>query len=316
MKKFNCLIINNEIWLLEARIKYDLKYFDYIILAEADSTFSGLSKPFFYEKYIDLFKAYKDRILYVKIHNLPKPETGNFIGFNDFHSTENCWVVEYEHRNKLQEAILSITKSEDIVCIQDIDEIQNNNYLKSNNSINFTHINFLSYLNFKNSMTNHPKGIWTKAFITNTHNLININIHDYRRIYFNSVPFKIHHISDQSFRFKDSLELVFDAYEAPVQLISKQESHIIKELGWHMSSMTHFIDKRIKWHCFSHQELPNQFMKKKKNTENIFNLELITDNIISNYLDKQSFSELNPLAPSFISESRFISLFTEQYVST
>jgi hypothetical protein len=62
--------MNNEIWLLEARIKYDLQWFDSIIIAEADSTHSGIKKPFFYEKYSYLFEEYKDRIIYVKINNL------------------------------------------------------------------------------------------------------------------------------------------------------------------------------------------------------------------------------------------------------
>lgn len=43
MNKYNCLTINNEIWLLEARVAYD-QWFDYIILAEASTTHSGIFK--------------------------------------------------------------------------------------------------------------------------------------------------------------------------------------------------------------------------------------------------------------------------------
>jgi beta-1,4-mannosyl-glycoprotein beta-1,4-N-acetylglucosaminyltransferase len=76
--------MNNEIWLLEARIENDLKWFDYIVLAEANTTYSGISKPFFFEKYQDIFTKYKNRIIYVKIDDLPKPYSGNFIGHNNF----------------------------------------------------------------------------------------------------------------------------------------------------------------------------------------------------------------------------------------
>jgi hypothetical protein len=301
--------MNNEIWLLEARIKYDLQYFDYIILTEANSTFSGLPKPFFYEKYSNLFTEYEDRIIYVKIDNLPKPEIGDFIGFNDLHSTQNCWIVEFEHRNRLQKEILKIAKPEDIVCIQDIDEIQNNSYL--DNITNFQYINFLLYFNFKRNIINEPKETWDKAFITCANNLKQINIHDYRRIKISSHPISVSRIADASFRFKDSLNSVYDTYEAQIKLINKQNQNNTDKLGWHLSSMTHFIDKRLKWSCFSHQEFFYHFMK--KNPENyIFDLESITDNIITTYLDKKSCQKHHYLSPSFIQESRFVSLFEGQ----
>jgi hypothetical protein len=169
--------MNNEIWLLEARIKYDLQWFDYIIIAEADSTFSGIKKPFFYEKYSYLFEEYKDRIIYVKINDLPKPYKGSFIGFNDFPLTENRWVVEFEHRNRLKEALSNIAQPDDIICIQDIDEIQNIQYINQIN--NFNKIQILSYLNYKGSISKPPtKEIWKKGYITNYSNIKEININD------------------------------------------------------------------------------------------------------------------------------------------
>jgi hypothetical protein len=296
MKKYNCLIINNEIWMLEARIKYDLQWFDYIIIAEADSTFSGIKKPFFYEKYSYLFEEYKDRIIYLKISNLPKPYKGNFIGFNDFPLTENRWVVEFEHRNRLKEALSNIAQPDDIICIQDLDEIQNIQYINQIND--FNKIQFLSYINFKGSINKPPtKEIWKKGYITNYFNIKKININDYRKIHLGRIPYKLDHIAPSNFRFNDEeKKSVYNSYTAPVQNISVQES----DYGWHLSSITNKIDKRMKWQCFSHQEFPHKF--KHKNVD----IEEVTDNIISQYLDKPS---PHPLVPEFINKSRFAYLF-------
>lgn len=295
--------MNNEIWLLEARIKYDLQWFDYIIIAEADSTFSGIKKPFFYEKYSYLFEEYKDRIIYVKINDLPKPYKGSFIGFNDFPLTENRWFVEFEHRNRLQEALLSIAQPNDIICIQDIDEIQNIQYINQIN--NFNKIQILSYLNYKFSVSKPPtKEIWKKGYITNYSNIKEININDYRKIVLERIPYKLDHIASNNFRFNDEeKKSVYNSYTAPIQEISMQEI----DYGWHISSITNEIDKRMKWQCFSHQEFAN----KLKRAEDL-DIEQVTDNIINQYLDRQYSSNLHSLAPAFIDNSRFASLFCEE----
>jgi hypothetical protein len=293
--------MNNEIWLLEARIKYDLQWFDFIVVAEADSTFSGIKKPFFYEKYDHLFKEYKDRIIYVKINNLPKPYKGSFIGFNDFLLTENRWIVEFEHRNRLQEALSSIAQTDDIICIQDIDEIQNIHYLNQIN--NFNNIRYLSYINFKNSIINSPtKEVWNKGYITDYSIIKQININDYRKIELKSIPYKLHHISPACFRFNDQeKKSVYNSYTAPIQDVSMQET----DHGWHLSSITNKIDKRMKWQCFSHQEFANKFKHKS------ISIEETTNDIINQYLDKPKPYSSRPhdLAPAFIEKSRFASLF-------
>jgi hypothetical protein len=292
--------MNNEIWLLEARIKYDLQWFDYIIIAEADSTFSGIKKPFFYEKYSYLFEEYKDRIIYVKISNLPKPYKGNFIGFNDLPLKENRWIVEFEHRNRLQEAISDIAQPDDIVCIQDIDEIQNIQYIDQINDFNI--IQFLSYINFKGSLNNPPtKEIWRKGYITNYSNIKQININDYRKIDLECIPYKLDHIASYEFRFDDEeRKTVYNSYTAPIQKVSMQKD----KHGWHISSITSKIDGNMKWKCFSHQEFAHKF----KLAEDL-DIEQITNNIINQYLDRQYSSNLHSLAPAFIENSIFASLF-------
>jgi hypothetical protein len=75
--------------------------------------------------------------------------------------------------------------------------------------------------------------------------------------------------------------------------------------GWHLSSMTNNIDNGTKWECFAHQEFSQHFKTKKNN----FDLEKITHDIVSNYIDKNNNKQIHPLAPKFLNNSRFISIF-------
>jgi len=295
--------MNNEIWLLEARIEYDLQWFDYVVLAEADTTYSGISKPFFFEKYQDIFTKYKNRILYVKIDNLPKPYSGNFIGHNNFKSTENRWVAEFYHKKILQDSVLGLAQSGDVICFQDLDEIQNISILDGIQ--NFQSINYLKYKYFKCSVgleTSPDKNLWIKAFITSYDNMKKIIAADYRRINFSKQPYKLNHVADSSFRFDDEEEkTVYNNYTAPIQDIN-----ILEGLGgWHLSSMTNNIDNRAKWQCFAHQEFSANF----KTETNDFDLEKITHDIVSNYIDKNNNKQIHPLAPKFLNNSRFASIF-------
>jgi hypothetical protein len=296
--------MNNEIWLLEARIEYDLQWFDYIILAEASTTFSGFSKPFFFEKYHDIFKKYENRIIYVKINDLPRPYIGNFIGHNNFKSTENRWSVEFYHKKRLQDSILDIAQNDDIICFQDLDEIQNISILDGVQ--NFQSINYLKYLYFKCSVgleSSPDKEPWIKSFITSYSNMKKIIAADYRRINFFKQPYKLSHVAGSSFRFDDEeRKPVYNNYTAPIQDIN-----ILEGLGgWHLSSMTNHIDGRAKWECFAHQEFLQHFKTKTKD----FDLEKNTHDIVSNYIDKNSNKQIHPLAPKFLNNSRFFSIFS------
>jgi hypothetical protein len=295
--------MNNEVWLLEARIEYDLQWFDCIILAEANTTQSGISKPLFFEKYQDIFAKYRDRIIYVKITDLPRPYGGNFIGSNNFKCTENRWIAEFYQKKILQDSILNIAKSGDAICFQDIDEIQDISTL--DRIQNFQCINYLKYLYFKCSvgLKSEPnEEPWIKAFVTNYDNMEKIIAADYRRIDFSRQPYKLSHMASSSFRFNDEEKKpVYNQYQAPIQDINIVEGFG----GWHLSSMTNDIDNRAKWECFAHQEFSQHFKTKTKN----FNLEKITNDIITNHIDKKSNKKLHPLAPKFLNNSRFASIF-------
>ena len=297
MKKYNCLILNNEIWTLELRIKYDLEIFDYIILAESNKTFSGISKPFYYEKYKHLFKEYEDKIIYCKIYNLPEPIQGNFLGVDMKPVEFNRWPAEHYMRHQFKKFIVENTDDDDFIYFQDLDEIQNNERFKRH--IYEGHEEEIVYNamnNYKFTLTSldcPTQPPWYKSFVATTKIIKQIDVHDYRKIHpFRSTHRNIkdyaklneskptyyaHHIAD-NLRHNDLfMDGVYSKYVVPVQnIIFKDDFR-----GIHLSAMTYHIDSKMKIDCFSHNEI-------KTGHDNLYSasdLEKITDDIIEKYYD-------------------------------
>ena len=65
-KVYDCFMFFNELDLLQLRLETLNPYIDYFVISECDSTFSGLDKPFFYEKNKEKFSKFADKIIHVK----------------------------------------------------------------------------------------------------------------------------------------------------------------------------------------------------------------------------------------------------------
>lgn len=76
------------------------------VILESNSTFSGKGKPFYLEKYRDMFKQWEDKIIYLKM---------------DVRMFEGSWQTERSSRRCILEAI--DFKSDDIVIYGDVDEV-------------------------------------------------------------------------------------------------------------------------------------------------------------------------------------------------
>ena len=319
MKLYNCLILNNEIWTLELRIKYDLEVFDYIILAESNKTFSGISKPFYYEKYKHLFKEYEDRIIYCKIYNLPEPIEGNFLGNEMTPIKSNRWPAEHYMRHQFKKFIIANTNDEDFIYFQDLDEIQNNERLSRH--IFEGHEDDVVYnasFNYKFTLTQPLSADlepWFKSFITTTKIIKQIDTHDYRKIHPYRSTFRTHksfdldklneskptywtyHIADGLKHDDAFMDNVYSRYIVPVQNI------LFKDVGRgvHLSHMTSHINKDLKLNCFSHNEVEH---KKLTSSE----IERETDLIIEKYYGTKMKIKLDePLLKnfSFIHDTQF-----------
>lgn len=310
--KYSAVILNNEIWLLEARIRYDLEWFDKIIIAESNTTFSGLEKPFFFEKYQYLFEEFKDRIIYKKITDLPKPIPGEYIGTMNRDSNENRWICEHGMRDRLKKAILSVADDQDIICFQDSDEIVAHeflNSLKPEDIVNF--IIKTRHYDFRQTLIQPHKKISTHGFISSVGNLKLIDAHDYSPAltHKRGEYFTYHIVSPECLRYKDGTA-IYNEYKLPLQNIIHQSN---QNPGWHLSDMYGGRElkeltniQKIKGNVFAHSEYedknfdlaPPHFEQKT---------EMIIDWALNNPINKSI--KLAPHAPEFIFDSIFFNIF-------
>ena len=69
---YDCFIFFNELDLLEIRLSELYNYVDYFVIVEANKTFKGKSKPFYFEENKQKYKKYLDKIIHVKVYDMPK----------------------------------------------------------------------------------------------------------------------------------------------------------------------------------------------------------------------------------------------------
>ena len=66
-KIIECTLFFQEVDLLKIRLEYLYEEVDYFIILESAQTFSGKKKDFVYEKNIEKFSKYQDKIIYYKL---------------------------------------------------------------------------------------------------------------------------------------------------------------------------------------------------------------------------------------------------------
>jgi len=117
MKIFDCFKFFNELELLDLRLMVLSEFVDYFILVEADKTHTGKPKDFIFETNKDKFQPYLDKIIYIKVEDLPDYSIGDI------------WKAENFQRNCITRG-LSNAKTGDKIIVSDIDEIPNPDVLK------------------------------------------------------------------------------------------------------------------------------------------------------------------------------------------
>ena len=71
MKIFDCFTYFEEIELLELRLQTVYSVVDFIVLVEANRTFTGKEKEFVFEKNKHKFSDFLDKIIYIKVEDMP-----------------------------------------------------------------------------------------------------------------------------------------------------------------------------------------------------------------------------------------------------
>ena len=107
-KIYDCFTFFNELDLLELRLTECYDSADHFVIAEANVTHTGVPKRYNLEDNWDRFKAFHDKIIYIKVDDMP---TG-----------DNAWTRENYQRNALARGIVDADEN-DVLVITDCDEL-------------------------------------------------------------------------------------------------------------------------------------------------------------------------------------------------
>jgi beta-1,4-mannosyl-glycoprotein beta-1,4-N-acetylglucosaminyltransferase len=111
MKIFDCFIFFNELELLELRFMELYDAVDYFVIVEANITHTGKPKTFIFEENKNRYKAYLDKVIYVKVEDCPQ------------YSLENISIVEHFQRNAIARGLNGVAVKGDKILVSDLDEI-------------------------------------------------------------------------------------------------------------------------------------------------------------------------------------------------
>jgi beta-1,4-mannosyl-glycoprotein beta-1,4-N-acetylglucosaminyltransferase len=120
MKIFDCFKFFNELELLDLRLMALNDLVDYFVLVEANKTHTGKPKEFLFEKNKHLFSNYLNKIIYVKVTDLPT------------YTKENIWIPENFQRNCIDRGLEGRAAQGDKIIVSDIDELPNPDVIREN----------------------------------------------------------------------------------------------------------------------------------------------------------------------------------------
>lgn len=112
MAIYDCFTFFNELELLELRLRLLDDFVDYFVLVEGNRTYKNSHKPFYYDMHKEEFSKYKDKIIHIKVEDMPA-----------YHG-DGDWTIEYYQRNAIMRGLVQC-QPEDLILISDVDEIPN-----------------------------------------------------------------------------------------------------------------------------------------------------------------------------------------------
>jgi len=118
MMIFDCFKFFNEFELIELRFMTLDSLVNYFVLVEANKTHTGKPKEFLFEKKKYKYAKYLDKIIYVKVEDLPD------------YSIDDIWLAENFQRNCIMRGLEGVAKKGDKIIISDADEIPNSETIR------------------------------------------------------------------------------------------------------------------------------------------------------------------------------------------
>lgn len=117
-KVYDCFTFFNELDLLEIRLNILNEVVDYFVIVEGNKTHTGKSKDFVFESNSARFSTFKPKIIYIKVENFP-----SIAGLDQDEFGRNAaWILERMQRNAIDQGLQS-AKANDVILVSDLDEI-------------------------------------------------------------------------------------------------------------------------------------------------------------------------------------------------
>lgn len=120
MKIFDCFPFMNELEILELRFMELNNIVDYFVIAEANRSHNSTPKGFIFEKNSGLYEKYLDKIIYIKVEDMPE------------YDQKDIFKLEYFQRNALIRGLQGRAEAGDKILLSDCDEIPNVEVIKEN----------------------------------------------------------------------------------------------------------------------------------------------------------------------------------------
>jgi beta-1,4-mannosyl-glycoprotein beta-1,4-N-acetylglucosaminyltransferase len=122
---YDCFTFFNELDLLEIRLHELNEIVDRFVLVEANRTFQGEPKPYYFKENANKFSQFTDKIIYVAIE-IHDCDLRSHIRTYAVNAT---WAREYYQRDQISRG-LSNASPDDLIIVSDVDEIISGNKLR------------------------------------------------------------------------------------------------------------------------------------------------------------------------------------------
>ena len=258
-KIYDCFIFFNELDLLELRLNILDSYVDYFVICEASVTHSGYKKDYVFEKNKKRFEKFLDKIIHLKIDDIPEdfsnieikinPETFDEECVNDIHTfiketnlfnkkTEQHFGRDFFQKESLRRGLQNCDEN-DIIMLSDCDEIPN------------------------------PKVLEKVDKFINDYDFFTFN----QKTYY----YYINLLKETSWK-GSRMGLYKNLKKYSFNKLRAQQNCEISEGGWHFSFMGGSEQVKLKIKSYSHQEL--------NTSEYIDNVDKNIENNIEDHLQK------------------------------
>jgi beta-1,4-mannosyl-glycoprotein beta-1,4-N-acetylglucosaminyltransferase len=127
MARIDIFTYNGEIDLLEIRLNILNNFVDQFIIVEAPTTFSGKTKPLYFEMHKERFSSFLPKIKYFVIDDYPNDAKILSLADSSPNVPKNGpehWRREFYQKESIQKALTHLN-DEDLCFIGDLDEIWN-----------------------------------------------------------------------------------------------------------------------------------------------------------------------------------------------